>query len=552
VTATIKNMSPHERCETINVIDSVFYIVGVSKDASRGAEAKLAAELRRMWRREYTAALKEIFETIPDEFTEDAAKFLEEELLSALGEPFGASKSAHELLRKYIADAHIDGKKEFVVKPLTSLPDRRAIEALTRHSCFWLGQHYGERVGPKISELTRNALDTGIGRKALAEDLKRELGGIAPKDYRYWDVVSSAALVRGRSFGFISGMAEAELEYYEVLAMMDERMCPICGEMNGRVFSVAETQKVINSALDLNDPKAFKEAMPWQTKPATDISNKKLCSSGQSVPPFHGRCRCTLIAAGSTVSKITPPIAEDQAGRNVNIPQSGSTPEEQVKALIAAGVKTDQDAIAIGELLYGNLLPYTKDADTLRKNILGELAKYRDFGGTPTFLKGSHSTARTFIEEAAKLYPADWINEINKNGGIYARGAVRGRHLYWQGRHEIAIDLRGTATAAHELGHALERYFSSKNIEKQFYNRRTSDEKLESLRTLYPKDGYKANEKTRKDQFAHAYMGKDYGGQTYEVYSMALEDIYFNTFDMWHKDPETIKFMLGTLLGVGK
>jgi hypothetical protein len=81
------SITPHERREAINVIDSVFYLVGISKDAMRRAEAKLAAELRRMWREEYTAALKAIFEVIPDEFTEDAVKFLEEELLTALGEP---------------------------------------------------------------------------------------------------------------------------------------------------------------------------------------------------------------------------------------------------------------------------------------------------------------------------------------------------------------------------------------------------------------------------------------------------------------------------------
>ncbi|MDR0652983.1 MAG: hypothetical protein LBG12_06710, partial [Synergistaceae bacterium] len=257
----------------------------------------MAAELRRMWREEYTAALKATFEAIPDEFTEKAAKFLEKKLLDALGEPFGASKTVRELLHEYISESYINGKKEFVVKPLTSLPDRRAIEALTKHNCFWLGQHYGEHIGPKISELTRSALDTGIGRKALAEDLKKELGGVAPKDYKYWDVVSSAALVRGRSFGFISGMREAKLEYYEVLAMMDERTCPICRTMNGRVFSVAAAKSKINEVIEIKDPDKFKAALPWQNKPSLGIKSETLMSEGKAIPPFHGRCRCTLIAA---------------------------------------------------------------------------------------------------------------------------------------------------------------------------------------------------------------------------------------------------------------
>jgi hypothetical protein len=113
-------------------------------------------------------------------------------------------------------------------------------------------------------------------RKALAEDLKKTLGGVAPKDYKYWDVVSSSALVRGRSFGFVSGMFEAELEYYEVLAMKDERMCPICGEMNGRVFSVVAAQALVVDVLRISDSIQFKAELPWQTKPATGVSNKTL------------------------------------------------------------------------------------------------------------------------------------------------------------------------------------------------------------------------------------------------------------------------------------
>lgn len=31
------------------------------------------------------------------------------------------------------------------------------------------------------------------------------------------------------------------------------RICDICGEMHGRTFSVSETQKVIDSVLDINE-----------------------------------------------------------------------------------------------------------------------------------------------------------------------------------------------------------------------------------------------------------------------------------------------------------
>ena len=93
-------------------------------------------------------------------------------------------------LRKYITKAYQSGKSEFVVKPALSLPDIRAIDVLTKHDCYWLGEHYGKHIGPKIAELTQEALRDGLGRDELAKELREALGGKVG-GYKYWDVVSS-------------------------------------------------------------------------------------------------------------------------------------------------------------------------------------------------------------------------------------------------------------------------------------------------------------------------------------------------------------------------
>jgi hypothetical protein len=266
-------------------------------------EKALAAELMAQWRKAYTDALKDIFDSIPEDITEDAMKLIEDGILSALGPAFGNSATVRAMMKKTIGAVYADSKREWALKtpegrrsPLLSLPDRRAIEVLTRHNCFWLGEHYGEHIGPKVSELARQALDSGLGRKAFAKELKRTLGGVAPADYKYWDVAASAALVRARSFGVISGMEDAEITEYEVVAMGDERMCDICGEMSGRVFSVAEAKSLMDRAIGIKDPTEFKKTMPWQTRPMVGVSGKKIMSDGQTVPPFHGRCRCIIIS----------------------------------------------------------------------------------------------------------------------------------------------------------------------------------------------------------------------------------------------------------------
>lgn len=271
-------------------------------------ETALSIDLQESWKSSYSEALKVVFRMIPDEITREAMDLLEREISFALGDAFAMSAAVRRQVRTKIEQAYAASKSEWgaskaKTKPwkYLSMPDQRAIDVLTQHNCFWLGEHYGEQIGPKVSTLTQKALDEGLGRAELARQLRRTLAGEAPEDYRYWDVAASAALVRARSFGAVSGMEEAGLTTFEVMAMGDERTCPICREMNGRVFSVAESRKVIDSVLALDDPKEFKEAMPWLSAPPVGVSSARLTQSGRSMPPFHGRCRCIIIESTETV-----------------------------------------------------------------------------------------------------------------------------------------------------------------------------------------------------------------------------------------------------------
>ena len=263
-------------------------------------ERKLTSELIKNWRETYEKSLSDLFRKLPTEISSEAIEIITQRLSEALGQSFGGSHAVRDELRKYITKAYQSGKSEFVMKPDLSLPDIRAIDVLTKHNCYWLGEHYGKHIGPKIAELTQEALREGLGREELARELRESLGGKVG-GYKYWDVVSSAALVRSRSLGCISGMVEAGITEYEILAMGDERMCPICGEMNGKIFSVSETRKVIDATLGISDPDKFKEAMPWHSEPPVGVSKDKLMADGMSIPPFHGRCRCVLTMASEHV-----------------------------------------------------------------------------------------------------------------------------------------------------------------------------------------------------------------------------------------------------------
>ena len=257
-------------------------------------ERKLSAELIKNWRKGYQEALDEVFRLIPDDLSDDASKIILDGLANALGPAFGYSPAVRRELRKYISEAYEHSKREFAVQSSLTLPDTRAVEVLTKHNCYWLGEHYGKHVGPRIAKKAQEAIVEGVGREELARELREEFSG-EHSGYKYWDVVSSSALVRSRAFGAISGMEEAGIVEYEILAVGDERMCDICAEMDGRTFSVEVARRKINSLLDIEDPDEFKEALSWQKDPAVGMSNEELMEAGQAIPPFHARCRCTVV-----------------------------------------------------------------------------------------------------------------------------------------------------------------------------------------------------------------------------------------------------------------
>ncbi|MBR1602755.1 MAG: hypothetical protein IJ667_04890 [Synergistaceae bacterium] len=331
--------------------------IAKSVDTDLKLERKLAAELIKNWRDSYNDALRDMFELLPENISQDAVKVIEDSLLDALGPAFGNSKAVRGQINKFITEAYSKAKKKFHAEGSLSLADKRAIQVLSRHNCFWLGEHYGKRISPKIAELTQKALDDGLGRDALAKELRQELGGVAPEGYSYWDVVSSSALVRARSFGAISGMEAAGIAEYEILATGDERMCPICGEMNGKHFSVAKTREVIDRVLDITDPEKFKEAMPWQTKPPSDKSDAELLDSGQSLPPFHGRCRCTLVMVNDISESIS--ALENTSGDISNV----KTIKEANELAVKSGIAKQAD---FGEL----------DIDAA-KEVIAEIARTR-------------------------------------------------------------------------------------------------------------------------------------------------------------------------------
>lgn len=185
---------------------------------------------------------------------------------------------------------------------------------------------------------------------------------------------------------------------------------------------------------------------------------------------------------------------------------------------------------------------WESNADELKE----KLAQFRTMGVGSHDLKKEHysgrGTLRDVVTAAYNHYPSDWVEASIKKGLLKISKVDRG---FYNGS-EIAISGHGMqsqiATAFHELGHRFEDVIEGiYEAEDVFYKRRTASCSLEWLGS-----GYAKHEKTRKDDFIHPYMGKEYPDKFYELVSMGFERAYTNPIALW-KDEDYAQFIYGIL-----
>ena len=186
-----------------------------------------------------------------------------------------------------------------------------------------------------------------------------------------------------------------------------------------------------------------------------------------------------------------------------------------------------------------------KENATAVKNVLSEV---REMGSGDLdvleHLSNTKSKHRDVILDAYDVYPTDWIEKSIQRGKLKVKGVSRGYYSDSEGIIAISGDGQGGSfgTAIHEIGHRFEKAVPEiLEAEKAFYERRTAEEELKWLGSNYSK-----SEKSRFDDFLSAYMGKDYGGNAYELVSMGFEWGYTNPERLF-EDEDMAEWIYGLL-----
>lgn len=224
-----------------------------------------------------------------------------------------------------------------------TVPDRDYIaEAAIRlsHTNF-IRNSGGERVEAASIE-ARTIVADGLRRRLtteqIASQLEKHFLNTIPRPPSYWDVVSEAFIGRARSASSITALEDASVETYQLVAVIDEVTTDICRHLDGMVFKVSDARAHIEALNVLENAEDVKYAAPWVRKGAHADGGKRLfiphadgttttlakidrsgvgsvtdkgtysdtksadelAALGVLVPPFHGRCRTTLVAGPVT------------------------------------------------------------------------------------------------------------------------------------------------------------------------------------------------------------------------------------------------------------
>ncbi len=235
-----------------------------------------------------------LIQGLPSKFAEGVEVTLDEEGLRVVGSTAKALGEKWSSLR---------------VDPSFALENKEGVEALRTTTSMYFADEYekqADRFRDRAARVLSDGLAQGLGTSELAADLGAEFTGAAIHS-SYWETVASVHVSRARSFGSFATYKEAGVERYEVVAMMDERTTPICQAMNGRVLEVqaaldnleevegAETLEEVKRVAPLMRLQNGQPVLPGGQRVTSKTPSKKLMSLGVHGPPYHYRCRTTLV-----------------------------------------------------------------------------------------------------------------------------------------------------------------------------------------------------------------------------------------------------------------
>lgn len=201
------------------------------------------------------------------------------------------------------------------VKLVFDVQDERAVRSLQRQEMWWIGET-SAGVGKTVRNAVEPKIMEGLSRKeggklvgeAVAERVKdfRIPDGFRGSASSYFEGLAANSVTLARVQGQLNSFSKIGVIVYTIVNPMDGRTSPICAELNGTEFKVAEAETQLTRLAGARTPDAYKGIKPWLGNgKIAELAAKgsgALSRAGQLFPPFHFKCRSTVDIAKESMS----------------------------------------------------------------------------------------------------------------------------------------------------------------------------------------------------------------------------------------------------------
>ena len=198
--------------------------------------------------------------------------------------------------------------------------DAEAIEAM-RKGFYWMGKEYNERLQNRLKDIIERVFKAEIANEEVGSALKEEFSSIINADESYFKGVADHIALQAQNVAAVTQGSKYGVQFYKVLAILDDRTTKICRSMHGRIIPAehlsAQADKILN-AHSLADKKA---AAAWRDQAFLGKSLPK----NFGLPPYHFRCRTEVMPVwvdeeeeDGVMMRNTQPLSNDEIIRHID------------------------------------------------------------------------------------------------------------------------------------------------------------------------------------------------------------------------------------------
>lgn len=289
----------------------------IRKDKYSKLSNELQDVLLRQWNEKSKEAIRDVIRALNTRtsFTPADLDKMISTLRTKLGPAFATAVSEDMLTLQ--ASTYSAGMKETLgITPTFNIKDAKALRALEKYAMYPVMHHFDDHLEKKTREFGERIISEGLNRRdagKLFEDEFAEKFQIP--SFRYWESYANHVVTRSREFGKTSAYEVAEVEYAEVMAVLDHRTTDICLQMHGRRIKVSELVRVRDAMVANDDPDAVAEITPWPKAETIAETKTEFLPDGALMPPYHFGCRTVTVMAREVTERNS--VTDVEIGKSV-------------------------------------------------------------------------------------------------------------------------------------------------------------------------------------------------------------------------------------------